>query len=83
MATQETTHIKQVVSANIARARHEAGLTQQQLATRLGTSTSRISGWEQGHHLPGGKHRAGLADALFESSEAAMFRYPDEEPATA
>ena len=81
MATRASHHLPTVVGHHIATARRERGLTQQQLATDLGTSISRVSSWENGRHLPGQRHRITLADQLFDGDVTAMFREPDTEAA--
>lgn len=77
MATQGTTHLATIAGANIRQARETADMTQHELATLLGTSVSRISGWERGLHLPGSRNRVGIADALFGGDESAIFREPE------
>jgi transcriptional regulator with XRE-family HTH domain len=79
MATHGAHHLAALVGANIANARKRAGLTQQEVAAALGTSISRVSGWERGEHLPGRSTQPGLADLLFSGDITAMYREGDEE----
>lgn len=51
--------IKKNISDNIIRFRENAGMTQKELANRLGVTPSRISNWEQGANCP-------TIDILFE-----------------
>jgi transcriptional regulator with XRE-family HTH domain len=74
MATQTNNHLSRVVGVNIAAARARKGWTQQQLATALGTSISRVSGWERGEHLPQRSHQPAIADVLFGGDLNALFR---------
>lgn len=48
----------------IKKARHEAGLTQEQLAERLGNERTRIIDWEKGRYAPSRKYRKRLSEAL-------------------
>lgn len=83
MATQGTTHLAEIVGANIAAARTKAGLTQQELATEIESSVSRVSGWETGKHLPSPRKQARLAARLFDGDTTALFREADPEPVAA
>jgi len=40
------------IGTRIARRRHVLGLTQQQLADRVGVSKSTVANWERGKHFP-------------------------------
>lgn len=74
MATQVASNLSSLVGRNIAAAREAAGLTQQQLASELETSTSRVSGWERGIHLPSQKQQPAIAALLFGGDVSALFR---------
>jgi transcriptional regulator with XRE-family HTH domain len=74
MATRPNTQLATIVGRNIAEAREAAGLTQHQLATKLETSISRVSGWETGQHLPQLRKQHQLAELLFGDDITAMFR---------
>jgi transcriptional regulator with XRE-family HTH domain len=73
MASHMANHLSSLVGANIAAARAAAGLTQQQLAAALDTSSSRVSGWERGVHLPSQKQQPAIADLLFGGDISALF----------
>lgn len=81
MATRGTTSLPALAGANILKARLTKGMTQHEVATELGTSVSRVSGWENAKHLPQRKVRQPLADLLFEGDVSEMFRV-DKEPVT-
>lgn len=55
-----------ILGANIRRAREGAGLTQQELANRLGGKTNgqRISDWERGYNRPNDTNLLLLAEKL-------------------
>jgi transcriptional regulator with XRE-family HTH domain len=74
MATQIDTHLANIVGANISRARRFKGLTQQDVAGALATSTSRVSGWERGLHLPSRRQQQPLAELLFGGDVSALYR---------
>ena len=71
MATHRTTHLKTVVGRNIVDAREKKGWTQLDLATALGTSISRVSGWENGKHLP--RNPQAVADHLLDGEVGRLF----------
>jgi transcriptional regulator with XRE-family HTH domain len=52
-----------VDGGKIREARKAAGLSQSQLATRIGAHVTSISDWERGDNEPSARHLAGLADA--------------------
>lgn len=56
--------IAEVVGQNIAARRREKGLTQHELAARLGTRESNVSAWEQGRNLPRPAALEQLAEAF-------------------
>jgi transcriptional regulator with XRE-family HTH domain len=58
--------VKSVIGENIRRARLRQGLTQEQLARRVGENTTdeRISLWERGKHRPSDEHMRALAREL-------------------
>lgn len=60
MASQVTNRI----GANLRAARNGAGLTQRQLAERIGTDSFQVSRWERGANRPQDATLAALADAL-------------------
>lgn len=74
MATHATNHLSKVVGANIATARERKGITQLQLAAELSTSTSRVSGWERGLHMPSRRQQPALAEVLFDGDIGALYR---------
>jgi tellurite methyltransferase len=49
---QEAAVMQKILSANIARRRREQGMTQEQLATKLGITYQAVSKWETGQALP-------------------------------
>jgi transcriptional regulator with XRE-family HTH domain len=59
-----TTHDTGGLGARIREARDAAGLTQRQLADRLGTVQHVVSGWETGARAPNVANLASLATAL-------------------
>jgi transcriptional regulator with XRE-family HTH domain len=64
---------------NLSAARTRAGLTQQQLAERLGTVTANtVARWEQGLRLPGLADQLGIARAL-ETTVTELFPRDDSE----
>lgn len=63
-----------LVGANIRAARETKRMSQQDVAAALGTSVSRVSGWERGRHLPKRSQHAPLAALLFDGDELAMFQ---------
>ena len=78
MGTQGSHQIARIVGANIREARGRHGLTQIELAVRLRTSVSRVSNWENGHHLP--RNPQAVADELLDGDVAALYREPEPEP---
>jgi len=48
----------------ISELRKEAGLSQQELADRIGTTQVTLSGWENGHHVPRANHLQALSEVL-------------------
>lgn len=58
----------------LVRRRLIAGMTQQQLADKLGVSRSSVGEWEQGANLPGPSLIPALADALGVSRETLVDR---------
>ena len=52
------------MTESIRALRKHAGLTQKELAERVGTSQVVISGWENGHHLPNGTYMLKLGEVL-------------------
>lgn len=75
MATQGSTQIKTIIGDNIADARDKQGITQQQLATALATSVSRVSDWERGITMP--RNPQAIADLLFDGDILRLFRAPE------
>jgi transcriptional regulator with XRE-family HTH domain len=53
-----------MVTGKLATLRLQAGLTQVQLAARMGTTVVTVSRWEQGHNVPPKRIRAKLARVL-------------------
>jgi transcriptional regulator with XRE-family HTH domain len=51
-------------AANIRKARHDAGLTQEQLAQRVGATRFMVNTWENGKHTPSRRYRPLVAQAL-------------------
>ncbi len=45
--------VKRTVGQRLEKARTNAGLTQRELATRLGVSQGLVSHWERGSNVPG------------------------------
>lgn len=76
MASQVTNRI----GANLRAARAAAGLTQRQLAERIGTDSFQVSRWERGANRPQDETLTALADAL--SIDLAAF-YAEPERAAA
>jgi len=56
--------VQKILSANIARCRKEQGLTQEQLAARLGITYQAVSKWETGQTMPDISLLATLAQTL-------------------
>lgn len=79
MATQATPQIKEIVGRNIVAARERKGWTQLDLATALGTSISRVSGWETGKHLP--RNPQAVADHLLDGDVSSLFTELPQEAA--
>ena len=51
-----------LIGKNIAKARKDAGLSQQELAERVGVSVQAVSKWENGHNLPDIENLMQIAD---------------------
>lgn len=49
---------------NIKAVRVRRGMTQQELADKIGVSVPRISEWENGKYIPNGRHMIRLSEAL-------------------
>lgn len=81
MATQANHQIAKVVGRNILFGRIAVGLTQHQLASKLETSISRVSGWENGKHLP--RNPQAVADVLYGGDLMKLYRAPEPEEAAA
>lgn len=77
MATHPDNHLATIVGSNVLAARKREGLTQQDVAHALGTSVSRVSGWERGEHMPSRSAQPPLARLLFDGDMTAMFRDHD------
>ena len=77
MTSQATGNLRTTVARNIKAARDDAGLTQKQLAQRLGDGDPQvISKWERGEHAPSLRNLTALALAL--GCDVAWF-YTDHE----
>ena len=57
-------HIKQVVGANIARARADLGLSRRAFGDLIGVDQMLVYKWERGDHRPNDENLAALAEAL-------------------
>jgi transcriptional regulator with XRE-family HTH domain len=64
MPRPETPHIRSTVGANILRLREGKGLTQRELATRIGMDPIGISRWERGKTMPRPETVELVAEAL-------------------
>jgi transcriptional regulator with XRE-family HTH domain len=53
------------IGRNIAAAREALGVSQRELARRVGASPAIASMWESGQHAPGAEFLLALSDALF------------------
>lgn len=63
--TQDANHRhRQLVGRNIVRARGEAEISQNRLATLLGIDRRHVSRWETGVWLPNAAHLESIAEAL-------------------
>ncbi len=49
--------------ANLRKARDDAGLSQSQLASKIGAHFTSVSDWERGKNVPTPRHIAGIAAA--------------------
>lgn len=56
--------MKYEIGSRIRKYREELGISQKQLAGRLGVSNGRVSNWEQGLNRPDADMLAGLCEAL-------------------
>lgn len=77
MATPPNHDLAGLIGANISAARKRKGLTQQEVATAVQTSISRVSGWERGQHMPSRSKQPLLAELLFDGDVTAMFQAPE------
>ncbi len=59
-----------MLAENIKAARHRAGLTQQELADRIGVSRSKLTGWETHRYQPDVNNFMRLCQALGVSPES-------------
>lgn len=69
--------VSRQIGANIRKARKAAGLTQRQLAERIGTDSFQVSRWERGANRPQYETLAALAAALG-LTPTAFYAEPDE-----
>ena len=53
-----------MTTPTLAELRRRAGLTQMELASKIGTTPAKVSGWESRGVTPSTKYLAGLAAAL-------------------
>lgn len=60
----------------VRRARREAGLSQSQLAARIGAHTTSISDWERGRNEPSARHIVGIAR---ETGKKVEFFFSDDD----
>lgn len=60
------------ISQSIVNDRQHCGMTQDQLAKRLGVSQQAVSNWEEGKSMPRGKRLRELAALFGKSSHTAM-----------
>ncbi len=60
----ESTELRRVIGANVRRLRKERGLTQEQLAEKVGISAVFMNRIEQGHSSPSSEVLFSLADVL-------------------
>jgi transcriptional regulator with XRE-family HTH domain len=58
----KVTRLKQAIGLQICEMRSRAGLTQMQLAMKLGTSPANISFWETGRTMPDSRYLELLCD---------------------
>ena len=58
-----------MTTPTLAELRKRAGLTQMELASRIGTTPAKISGWESRGVTPSTRYLAGLAAALGVSAD--------------
>jgi transcriptional regulator with XRE-family HTH domain len=76
----ESQLIRELVGRNIARARLEAGLSQGQLAERIGRGPehrAEVSTWERGRRLPSHKTLIAIAEVLRGTRDIGWF-YSDD-----
>lgn len=66
------------MAARIQRRRDELGLTQLELARRVGTTRTTISRWETGRSRPRGHNRLSLEAALWRTATAEDAPHPEE-----
>ena len=64
MASQDTRSIKAILAGNIRRARGAKGLTQSQLALKVGVESMAVSRWERAIVRPSDANMHALSDAL-------------------
>jgi ribosome-binding protein aMBF1 (putative translation factor) len=69
--------IRKTIAVRIRDARRDAGLTQVELASRLGKRDKEINRWEHAHRTPSRESREAIADALGISIARL---YPEQEP---
>lgn len=79
MASQGTSTLSERVAHHLRVARDQSGMTQRQLAARLGVDQLAVSRWERGVVRPNDTNLAGLADIFGLPMEA--FYGPVEEAA--
>lgn len=58
---------------SIRELRQDAGVSQSELAEKVGVSQAQLSGWETGRHVPGGTNLRKVADALGVDMSAIAF----------
>ena len=58
-----------MTTPTLAELRRRAGLTQMELASKIGTTPAKVSGWESRGVTPSTKYLAGLAAALDVSAD--------------
>lgn len=75
----EPRDIKQVLAANLLAARKRLGLTQTQVAERIGATQDQVSRWERGDVVPGLGWQTALAGLYFDGDLSAIYRVPDPE----
>lgn len=70
--------LRQQWGERLAEHRNQRGLSQADLAERIGTSQQAVSRWESGRHSPPDSARIELA-RLFGTTVARLFPYGDED----